>query len=102
MSAQVGRGIGVSALNPKGLLIFVALLPQFVDQRGSWPLSLQLGALGVVFVLTCGAFYASFGLAWRRVFVAVPATARALGRVSGIAMLVVSAVLLVDGIRILR
>ncbi|WP_245722150.1 LysE family translocator [Nocardia crassostreae] len=38
-------GIGVSGLNPKGLLIFLALLPQFTDADGPWPLPLQLAAL---------------------------------------------------------
>jgi threonine/homoserine/homoserine lactone efflux protein len=35
--SPVLRGIGVSGLNPKGLLMFVALLPQFADTNGTWP-----------------------------------------------------------------
>ena len=34
----LARGIGVSGLNPKGLLLFLALLPQFTSPRWSWPL----------------------------------------------------------------
>ena len=60
--ATLLRGIGVSGLNPKGLLVFLAVLPQFATPRGTWPLAVQLGILGVVFTLTCGVFY----LCWSR------------------------------------
>ena len=43
---QVTRGIGVSGLNPKGVLIFLAILPQFADPSGSWPFPVQIAALG--------------------------------------------------------
>jgi threonine/homoserine/homoserine lactone efflux protein len=61
------KGVGVSSLNPKGLLIFLALLPQFTDPNGRWPIPLQIGALGLVFVLTCGIFYSAIGLSARAV-----------------------------------
>src|SRR5690348_14596043 len=53
--ATLARGMGVSGLNPKGLLLFLALLPQFTNPRWSWPLAGQLGFLGLVFMLTCAA-----------------------------------------------
>jgi threonine/homoserine/homoserine lactone efflux protein len=87
--------MGVSALNPKGLLVFLALLPQFTNPRGSWPLAAQLGLLGLVFVLSCGAFYLSLGSAARKILAARPAAARAVTRFSGAAMVVVGALLLV-------
>lgn len=59
--ATVVRGMGVSALNPKGLLLFLALLPQFTDPHWSWPVAVQLGFLGLVFMLTCAAFYLCLG-----------------------------------------
>src|SRR6185437_9089586 len=40
------RGAGTSGLNPKGLLLFVAVLPQFVDRGGSWPVAAQITLLG--------------------------------------------------------
>jgi threonine/homoserine/homoserine lactone efflux protein len=92
--AVLVRGIGVSALNPKGLLVFLALLPQFTNPRGSWPLAAQLGLLGLVFVLSCGAFYLSLGSAARKILAARPAGARAVTRFSGAAMVVVGALLL--------
>lgn len=47
------EGIGVSGLNPKGLLIFVALLPQFTNPQSPWPLAAQMIVLGLTFTLTC-------------------------------------------------
>jgi threonine/homoserine/homoserine lactone efflux protein len=44
------EGFVVGATNPKGLLIFTAVLPQFVD-RASGHVQLQLAALGAVCVL---------------------------------------------------
>ena len=87
--------MGVSALNPKGLLIFLALLPQFTNPRWSWPLTAQLGLLGLVFAATCGAFYLGLGSAARKILAARPAAARAVTRFSGAAMVVIGALLLV-------
>jgi threonine/homoserine/homoserine lactone efflux protein len=92
------RGVSVSGLNPKGLLVFVAVLPQFSDADGSWPLGAQLATLGLVFVLTCGAFYAVLGYSARTVLGARPAAARMVSRVSGGAMIVVGIVLLLERI----
>jgi threonine/homoserine/homoserine lactone efflux protein len=90
------RGLGVSGLNPKGLLVYLAVLPQFTTPRGPWPLTAQLGVLGLVFVLTCGAFYWSLGSAARRIVQARPGTARAITRFSGGAMVVIGVLLLAE------
>jgi threonine/homoserine/homoserine lactone efflux protein len=92
--ATLVKGIGVSGLNPKGLLVFLALLPQFVSPRGSWPLAAQLGILGLVFTLSCAVFYLGMGSVIRRILDARPAVARVITRVSGAAMIVIGAVLL--------
>jgi threonine/homoserine/homoserine lactone efflux protein len=92
------QGIGVSGLNPKGLLLFVALLPQFTDARAPWPLALQMAVLGAAFVLTCGAFYLTLGTLARTVLAARPAAARTLSRLSGAGMAVLGALLLADGL----
>ena len=90
------QGLGVSGLNPKGLLLFLALLPQFADRHGSWPLPGQLALLGVVFTLSCGAFYLGLGAFVQAILVSRPWAARALARVSGAAMIVIGAVLLAE------
>jgi threonine/homoserine/homoserine lactone efflux protein len=51
-----------SFLNPKGLLFFLALLPQFV-QPESGDTALQTLVLALVFVATCFAIYLAVGLA---------------------------------------
>jgi threonine/homoserine/homoserine lactone efflux protein len=90
------QGIGVSGLNPKGLLIFVALLPQFTDPAGAWPVAGQVAVLGVAFMATCGVFYLILGSVARGVLTARPVVARAVSRFSGAAMVVVGALLVVD------
>jgi threonine/homoserine/homoserine lactone efflux protein len=95
------RGIGVSGLNPKGLLIFLAMLPQFTDAHGAWPVQVQLAALGLVFAATCGAFYTVVGLGARLVS-GTPRAARLTSRISGTAMIAVGAVLVAERIRGLR
>ncbi len=90
------QGMAVSAVNPKGLLVFLALLPQFTDPRWGWPLTAQLGLLGAVFVFSCAAFYLCLGSAARKLLLARPAAARAVTRCSGLGMIVVGAALLVE------
>jgi len=85
------KGVGVSGLNPKGLLIFLALLPQFTDPGWRWPVAGQIVLLGLTFTLTCAAFYLCVGLLARSALRTRPAAARVLSRVSGVAMIVVGA-----------
>lgn len=94
--AALVKGIGVSGLNPKGLLVFLALLPQFVSPRGSWPLPVQLGTLGLVFTLSCAVFYLGMGSVIGRILDSRPAVARVITRVSGAAMIVIGALLLAE------
>jgi threonine/homoserine/homoserine lactone efflux protein len=90
------QGMGVSGLNPKGLLIFLALLPQFTNPHDGWPVAVQIALLGSAFVVTCGVFYLSLGLFARSVLQARPTGARAVSRFSGAAMVVIGALLLVE------
>lgn len=43
--------IAASGLNPKGLLLFLALLPQFVRLDAPWPVAAQTATLGAVHML---------------------------------------------------
>jgi threonine/homoserine/homoserine lactone efflux protein len=90
------EGIGVSGMNPKGLLIFLALLPQFTNRDGNWPVAGQIGVLGLVFILTCAIFYLALGFFARSVLHARPAAARAVSRLSGVAMIIIGIVLVVE------
>jgi len=53
------QGILTSMLNPKGILVFAALLPQFVNAHlGSVPL--QMTAFGLTFTLICLCIYGGY------------------------------------------
>jgi threonine/homoserine/homoserine lactone efflux protein len=56
-----GRGFLTSALNPKGLMIFLALIPQFVDH--GQPVASQAALLSAVFMGLCGIVYGGLSLA---------------------------------------
>jgi threonine/homoserine/homoserine lactone efflux protein len=90
------EGIGVSSLNPKGLLIFVALLPQFTNPQSPWPPAAQMIILGLTFTLTCAGFYALLGSFTRAVLLARPAAARIVSRLSGTGMVTIGTVLVGD------
>jgi threonine/homoserine/homoserine lactone efflux protein len=90
------RGVGVSGLNPKGLLIFLALLPQFTNPYEQWPVAGQIGVLGLAFMATCAVFYFVLGSLARTVLHARPVVGRTVSRCSGAAMVAIGATLLVD------
>ncbi len=89
------EGIGVSGLNPKGLLIFVALLPQFTNPKAAWPMAAQMVVLGMAFIATCAVFYLALGSLARGVLHTRPSAARALRRLSGAGMILIGALLAV-------
>jgi len=82
------RGAGVSALNPKGLLIFMAILPQFTRPASGWPIPVQLATLGGIFTLACALFYLPLGYTSDRVLGARPGAARATAKAAGAMMVV--------------
>ena len=94
--ATVVQGLGVSGLNPKALLLFLALLPQFADRRAGWPLPVQLALLGSVFTLSCGTFYLGLGSVVRKLLASRPWITRILTRVSGAGMIGIGVLLLVS------
>lgn len=77
------KGAGVSGLNPKLLLLLLALLPQFVQPAAAWPVAGQILALGAVHAASCVVVYLGVGLASQRVLGARPTAARTVTRVSG-------------------
>jgi threonine/homoserine/homoserine lactone efflux protein len=90
------RGLGVSALNPKSLLFFVAFLPQFARTSAPWPMTVQLGTLGAIWALLAGCFYAALGLGTQRVLALRPEVSRLVARIAGGAMVVAGGLLLAD------
>ncbi|MFC9278157.1 LysE family translocator [Streptomyces collinus] len=91
------RGATISGLNPKGLLLYLSVLPQFLTLRGGHlPVPVQTAALGLLHMACCAAVYLTVGLLARVLLAARPAAARAVTRSSGAAMLGIGAFLLVE------
>ena len=95
---RAARGAGVSGLNPKALLLFAALLPQFITRgtASAWPFAAQIALLGLVHTANCGVVYTGVGTAARRVLRTRPAAATVVSRCSGAAMIVIAALLLAE------
>ena len=88
------QGMGTSGINPKGLLFYVALVPQFVSPEASLPVPVQSGLLGLTFVLLVAVVYTCVALLARRLLHSRPGAARKVTLASGIIMVALGAVLL--------
>lgn len=87
-------GFGVSGLNPKVLLLLMALLPQFTDASSDWPLWGQVVALGLLHIAGSFVIYMGVGTAARLMLRTRPAVALLVTRFSGCVLLVVAGYLL--------
>jgi threonine/homoserine/homoserine lactone efflux protein len=90
------RGAATSGLNPKGLLLFVAVLPQFVDRHGTVPIAAQIGVLGAIHMGNCGVAYLGVGTLARNLLIKRPAAAYTVTRAAGVAMVVLGMLLVLE------
>ncbi|MFD6277478.1 LysE family translocator [Streptomyces sp. NPDC060209] len=90
------KGAGISGLNPKALLLYFSLFPQFIDSAASWPVAAQTGLLGALHMTACAGVYLGVGLLARTVLRTRPSAARAATRVSGAMMIAIGGFLLVE------
>jgi len=88
------QGMGTSGINPKGLLFYVALVPQFVSAEAPLPVPVQSGLLGLTFVLLAAIVYTCVAVLSRKLLQSRPGAARKLTLASGIIMVCLGAVLL--------
>jgi len=88
------QGMGTSGINPKGLLFYVALVPQFVSAEASLPVPVQSALLGLTFVLLVAVVYTCVALLARKLLHSRPGAARKVTLTSGIIMVALGAVLL--------
>lgn len=84
------QGTAVSGLNPKGLMLFIAMLPQFVSVSAPWPAAAQLFTLGLVFVVSAVTFYAGLGIFARKALAGSERATRVLTGAAGAAMLLLA------------
>jgi len=88
------QGMGTSGINPKGLLFYVALVPQFVSPEASLPVPVQSGLLGLTFVVLAGIVYTCVALLARKLLQSRPDAARKVTLASGVIMVALGVVLL--------
>ncbi|MFD6432347.1 LysE family translocator [Streptomyces venezuelae] len=90
------KGAGTSGLNPKALLLYFALFPQFIDSASDWPVAAQTGLLGTLHMTACAVVYLGVGVLARTVLKARPSAARVVTRASGAMMIAIGGFLLVE------
>lgn len=90
------QGFGTSAINPKGLLLFLALTPQFIRADAAFSVPLQSAVLGLSFVAMTAVIYTLVAGGARKLLRSRPAAARGVTLTSGIIMCALGAVLLVE------
>ncbi|NDJ56348.1 LysE family transporter [Enterobacteriaceae bacterium 4M9] len=93
------KGLCISGLNPKVLLLFLALLPQFTDPNGRWPVAMQMSALGLIHLITCTGVYLLVGYGARSLLATRPDAAKKISLVSGVLMIAISTLLLVEQLK---
>ncbi|MDO8695613.1 MAG: LysE family translocator [Pseudomonas sp.] len=90
------KGVCVSGLNPKVLLLFLALLPQFTDAAATWPVPMQIIALGLIHTCSCGVIYLLVGFSAQAVLQTRPQTSRVVSRFSCAVMIILAVFLLTE------
>ncbi|WP_077490022.1 LysE family translocator [Sinomonas mesophila] len=90
------RGVATSGINPKALLLFVAVMPQFIVQGSEVPVAAQTAAMGATHILLTVVVYSLVAVAARRILRARPRAARVVTLASGVIMIGIGAVLLAE------
>ncbi|MGW4378332.1 LysE family translocator [Kitasatospora sp. NPDC004531] len=94
-SVVLRQSLLTALLNPKGLLLYLSLVPQFVTPGAALPVGAQVAALGAVNVLCCAAVYTAVALTAARLagrLGGTPTAARRLSAVSAVLLLAVAGV----------
>ena len=92
---QFARGMGVSLLNPKVILLLGALLPPFANPDAALPIPAQMMVLGSVHLVCTAVVYFAVALLAARFLGGRPAAAVLVTRLSGAVLTVIAGVLLV-------
>lgn len=88
------RGFTVTGTNPKAIMLFLALLPQFTSARAALPVAAQISVLGMVQIVNCAIVYSAVGYFSKTVLQSRPVAARRVSQFSGAAMLLIALALL--------
>lgn len=87
------QGALVSGLNPKAFMFFLAFLPPWTSTASSWEVPSQIVTLGMVHTVSCSVVYSAVGFGANRALRTRPSAARCVGRVSGVVMMLLGAIL---------
>ena len=90
------KGLATSGTNPKGMLLFLALLPQFVSLSAPWSTSAQMIVLGATFTITVLIVYTAVAFTAKTVIARRPELAKFVSYASGTLMLVLAALLVTE------
>jgi threonine/homoserine/homoserine lactone efflux protein len=90
------KGAGISGLNPKALLLYFSLFPQFIHPANGWPVATQTGLLSALHMTACAVVYLTVGVLARTVLKTRPSAARVVTRTSGAMMIAIGGFLLVE------
>lgn len=94
--AQFARGVGLSSINPKGVLLLVALLPQFTSPGTELSPALQMLVLGAIQLAGLLVVYFTVGLLARRLLGARPRASAVVAKTSGALMVMIGLALLIE------
>lgn len=92
----VFKGFGVSGLNPKVFLLFLALLPQFINSSSSWSMAKQIISLGLVHILSCAVVYILVGFSAQIFLKTRPQAAQIISQISGGLIVLIAIILIID------
>lgn len=93
MRSVLTRGFGTSGLNPKVILVYVSLIPQFISASAPWPVGVQAATLGVIMLVNTALIYSALALFSVRVLAARPRVFRRVSLASGTLMILIATVL---------
>jgi threonine/homoserine/homoserine lactone efflux protein len=99
LGTAVRQGFVVGISNPKGFIMFAAVLPQFVDRAAGHVTAqmLVLGTLAVVIGFLCDSLWGVLASQFRTWFDDSPARGRRLGSAGGVSMIGLGVALAVAG-----
>lgn len=93
------KGFGVSGLNPKVFLLFLALLPQFIHSSASWSIPTQIISLGLIHIFSCAVVYILVGFGAQVLLKTRPRAAKIVSQISGGLMVLIALILIIDQVR---
>lgn len=90
------RGLGTSGTNPKALLLYLALIPQFLSPESALPIPVQTAIFGTSHMLLSAVIYTGVALGARVLLRSRPTAARLVTLASGIIMTILGLVLFIE------